>query len=186
MKMFSEENGRAWVGGASFALASLGGMAFFFSLPGYRPRDFLARRLESSISRISDAEVLAQARRLASLGDEGTSGLVRLLGSDRDSVVEAAHAALSEELGRWRLLPVNESAPRAIDLARSGPSIRGRACQRALDLARHRCGAIRSAFELWGSDSGFAAATSDFRGARTFPFRRVVGGFLGHVRSRAI
>jgi hypothetical protein len=73
--------------------------------------------LEAGISNLPETEVLPQVRRLVELGDEGMAASVRLLGSRRECAAQAAEIALLEQLERWRRLPVEESTPRAIQLA---------------------------------------------------------------------
>jgi hypothetical protein len=110
--------GRIWTFTACATLIVLGAAALALSLPGYQPRDFLARRLASQIPHASEAEVLTYVRRMTALGEEGIAATVRLLASERDCEAESAEAALREQVDRWRLLPRAESQPRVLHLAK--------------------------------------------------------------------
>ncbi|MBW3599190.1 MAG: hypothetical protein KY475_18205 [Planctomycetes bacterium] len=109
--------GRVWTATACATFIALGLAALVLSLPGYRPRDFLARRIESRIGALPETEVLIHVRRMTSLGDEGVTATVKLLASDRAVEAEAAEVALNEQLDAWRLLPRDDSLPRALHLA---------------------------------------------------------------------
>ena len=111
--------GRVWTFTACATLIVLGAAALVLSLPGYRPRDFLARRLASQIPHASEADVLIHVRRMAGLGEEGVAATVRLLSSERDCEAESAEVVLREQVDRWRLLPREESQPRVLHLAKS-------------------------------------------------------------------
>jgi hypothetical protein len=108
---------RNWVvaGGAAFLVVSALGAVLLF--PGYRPRDFLVRRLESRIFELPGPEVVPHLRRMTELGHDGVAAVARLLASENPEIAEAAEVVLSEEIDRWRRLPIEESAPRAIRLA---------------------------------------------------------------------
>jgi hypothetical protein len=146
--------GRASLGAACAALIAAGAVALYFNLPGHRPRDLLARRLEASVSSLPETEVLPQARRLAELGDEGSAALVRLLGSRREGEVQAAEIALAELLDRWRRLPVEESAPRAIQLARELAANR----RRASFLDRRPVRELAAQLAIWPTSNAAQAA----------------------------
>ncbi len=112
-------NRQTWMATACAMSIVLGGAALLFSLPGYRPSELLARRLESRIPYVADTELLPQVRRLTTLGEVGLVAVVNLLASERESEGEAAEIALSERLDQWRLLSADASAPKAIQLAKA-------------------------------------------------------------------
>jgi hypothetical protein len=95
-----------------------GGMAIVSNLPGYRPGDVLLRDLERRAAALPVAELPHRLRQMAERGDEGVATVARLLADEDEAVVEAAQVVLSDELDRWRRLPREESAPKAMHLAR--------------------------------------------------------------------
>jgi hypothetical protein len=136
---------RMWTASGCAALVLSGAMGLVCSLPGYRPRDFLLRRLEAGLALLPETEVLPQARQMAELGEAGTAAVVRLLGSPRDCELEAAQVVLAEQLNQWRLLPVTESAPRAIALARDIAAQR----DKLTDEGRRFAGEVATQLLLW-------------------------------------
>jgi hypothetical protein len=116
IKRFFE--GYRWVAAGCVSLAGLALLAAIISLCGYGPRALVLRNVEGGLSKLPDTEILPQMRRMAELGDEGIAAVAGMLASDDELVAEAAQVVLSEQLDRWRSWPVEESAPRAIQLAR--------------------------------------------------------------------
>lgn len=116
---FPELNARLGMMTACASLIALGLVALLLNLPGYRPRDFARRHLARQLPELPETALLPQMRRIVQTGDEGLRVAVECLGSEREAVAEAAQVAIAEEVDGWRLVPMEKSAPRVMNLART-------------------------------------------------------------------
>jgi len=70
----------------ALVLLTATGMLALLLVPGWRPRDTLARQWRKELATVPDDQALARLRNIAGLGDMGIPILVEALGNERESV----------------------------------------------------------------------------------------------------
>ena len=104
---------------AALVLLTAIGLLALLLVPGWRPRDILARQWRKELATVPDDQALARLRNVAGLGDVGIPILVEALGNERESVAQAAQEVLVERVDRWQLLRARYSSPKIAMLASS-------------------------------------------------------------------
>jgi len=97
---------------ASAALLSLQ------KVPGLRPSHLLARHWQRGLADVADERVADQLRKIAGLGEAGVPVLVEAIGSDRQSVSQAARLVLRDRIDEWQLQTASSSSGKIALLAR--------------------------------------------------------------------
>lgn len=83
-----------------------------------RPSELMARYLSRQLAVVPDRLVPDHVDQIAELDLDGTRVLVRALGSEREVVARSAGDGLHAQLDQWTALPLSESRPRVLELAR--------------------------------------------------------------------